>query len=81
MSKEIHATGNGSTGPMSPNAVPTRGVSQAEATGSSDTNGMQVGSQVGPIVIKTVEDHRASDAQLPAQPAPRAAEPADPKVL
>jgi hypothetical protein len=56
---EINATGDPNAGPMSPEATKTRGESQREATGSSDTNGMTVGSQVSNVLAHKVD---ASDA-------------------
>jgi hypothetical protein len=58
MSQEIHFTGDPNAGPMSPEATQTRGRSFAEATGKNQNADAQVGSQVGPIVIKQIEDKR-----------------------
>jgi hypothetical protein len=56
---------------MNSGAPVTTGRSFADVTGKNQNADTNVGSQVGPIVIRKVEDHRASDAQLPPNPGPR----------
>jgi hypothetical protein len=55
--KEVHATND------SPLAATERGESQREAAGFNQNSDAQVGSQVGPIVVKKAVDHVAGNVQ------------------